>query len=292
MAAGGYHTCAIMESDHSVKCWGKNTSDINGFYGQIVGGVAMTGGSDGTGTSTGETATLTAVSAPTATSLDSDIGGKICKIELSGGDLGGSTLITKEYTTPLTYNTGGSTAITAAIDNMIAAIRSPVKLATTDVTLSKSGTNKIVATVTGAVFEGMILTIFHDDDSGDCTTSPVATEISLIGASGGDKAKGLWVISEDYTGSGDTTLNLDSVHIDLGNSGLSKEEIATKIVTDVADASWAGKQYKDLPYTATKVENSNNSDCPVGDFCVVFDRVLKGTEGNYGIPFGDRDYGH
>ena len=58
------------------------------FYGQIVGEVAMTGGSNGTGTSTGETATLTAVSAPTATSLDSDEDGKICKIELSGGTLG------------------------------------------------------------------------------------------------------------------------------------------------------------------------------------------------------------
>ena len=159
-------------------------------------------------------------------------------------------------------------------------------------TLSKSGTNKIVATVNSAVFEGMTLTIFHDDDGEDCTTSPVATEISLSGASGGDEAEGLWVISEDYTGTGDKTVNLDSVHTGLGNTGLSKEDIADKIVADVAGASWAGKQNVDLPYTATKVQNSDNSDCPSGDFCVLFERVFKGTEGNYGIPFGDRDYSY
>ena len=76
--------------------------------------------------------------------------------------------LAKNYTTPLTYNTGNGTNISAAIDNMIAKIGSPVKLATTDVTLSKSGTNKIVATVTGAAFDGMTLTIFHDDDGGNC----------------------------------------------------------------------------------------------------------------------------
>ncbi len=291
IAAGYKHTCAVMESDHSVKCWGKNIdANDTGFYGQIVGGVAMTGGTDGTGTSMGETATLTAVSTPTATSLDSDANGKICKIELSGGTLG-SPWVAKNYTTPLTYNTGGSTNISTAIDNMIAEIGSTVKLATTDVVLSKKRNFKIEATVNSAVFEGMTLTIFHDDNAGNCT-SPVGTPITLSGASGGDKAEGLWVISQDYSGSGDKTINLDSVHLDLGNTALSKEDIADKIITKVTDGSWAGKQYKDLPYLATKLDGSSNTndDCPTNDFCVVFNRLFKGTEGNYGIPFGDRDY--
>ena len=291
IAAGYYHTCAIMESDNSVKCWGLNINSGGGLYGQIVGGVAMTGGSDGTGTSTGETATLTAVSVPTATSLDSDEDGQICKITLSGGTLGSNTWMAKNYTTPLTYNGGGSTAITDAIDNLITAIASPVNIAGTNVTFSKSGSDKIAATTDTAVFEGMTLAIRHANSSGDCTSS-VATDIPLSGASGGDEAEGLWVISNDYTGSGDKTVNLDSVHIDLGNTALLKEDIADKIVADVAGASWAGKQNVDLPYTATKVQNLDNSDCPVGDYCVLFSRVFKGTEGDYGIPFGDRDYEH
>ena len=293
VAAGYNHTCAIMESDNSVKCWGRNVDNYNiGFYGQIVGEVSMTGGTNGTGTSTGETATLTALSAPTATSLDSDASGKICKIALSGGTLG-TPWVAKNYTTPLTYNTGGSAAISDVIDSLITEIGSPVKLATTDVTLTKTGGNKITATVNSAVFEGMTLTIFHDDDGGNCT-SPVGTPITLSGASGGDDAEGLWVISEDYTqGSGDKTVNLDSVHIGLGNSNLTKEEIADKIITKVTGGRWAGKQYKDLPYLATKLDGSSNAndDCPTNDFCVVFNRLFKGTEGNYGIPFGDRDYG-
>ena len=293
IAAASYHTCAIVESDNSVKCWGKNIDlHVTGFYGQIVGEVAMTGGTNGTGTSTGETATLTAVSTPTATALDSDEDGQICKITLSGGGLS-DPWIAKNYTTPLMYNPTGSTAISDAIDTLIAVIGSPLNIAGTNVTLSKSGTNKIVATVNSAVFEGMTLTIFHDDDGGNCTTSPVGTPITLSGASGGDKAEGLWVISEDYApGSGDKTINLDSVHLDLGNTALSKEDIADKIITKVTDGSWAGKQYKDLPYLATKLDGSSNAndDCPANDFCVVFNRVLKGTEGNYGIPFGDRDY--
>ena len=82
IAVGEKHTCAIMESDNSVKCWGKNIHyNKIGFYGQIIGEVAMTGGSDGTGTSTGETATLTATSIPTATVLEADASGKICKID-------------------------------------------------------------------------------------------------------------------------------------------------------------------------------------------------------------------
>ncbi len=133
----------------------------------------MTGGTDGTGTSTGETATLTAASTPTATSLDSDASGKICKIALSGGTLTHPRAV-KHYTTPLTYNAGGSTLISDAIDNLIMAIGSPVKVAGTNVTLSKSGSDKIAATTDTAVFDGMTLTIYHDDDGGDCTTSPVA----------------------------------------------------------------------------------------------------------------------
>ena len=290
VAAGYNHTCAIMESDNSVKCWGRNVDNYNiGFYGQIVGEVAMTGGSDGTGTSTGETATLTALSAPTATSLDSDASGKICKIELSGGTLG-SPWVAKNYTRPLTYNAGGSTTISNVIDSLITAIGSPVKLEKTDVTLSREGNDKIAATVNSAVFDGMTLTIYHDDNGGNCTTSPVGTPITLSGASGGAIATGLWVIPEDFSGSGDKTINLDSVHTDLGNTALSTDGIADKIVADVNGASWAGKQNVDLPYTATKVQNSDNSDCPSGDFCVLFERVFKGTEGNYGIPFGDRDY--
>ena len=159
-------------------------------------------------------------------------------------------------------------------------------------TLSKSGSDKIAASTDTAVFEGMTLSIQHANSSGSCT-SPVATEISLSGASGATGAEGLWVISHDFTGTGDKTVNLDSVHIDLGTTTLSKEDIADKIVADVAGGSWAGKQHKDLPYTATKIQNSDNSDCPSGDYCVLFERVLfKGTEGNYGIPFGDRDYSH
>ena len=143
-----------MESDNSVKCWGMNIDSYNiGFYGQIVGEVAMTGGSDGTGTSTGETATLTALSAPTATSLDSDASGKICKIELSGGTLG-SPWVAKNYTRPLTYNAGGSATISNVIDSLITAIGSPVKLEKTDVTLSREGNDKIAATVNSAVFDG------------------------------------------------------------------------------------------------------------------------------------------
>ncbi len=273
-----------MESDHSVKCWGKNIdSNDSGFYGQIVGKVAMTGGTNGTGTSTGETATLTAASTPTATALDSDANGKVCGLALARGAI----LMNKDY------NGGSGTTISDAIDNMIAAIGSPVTMGGTNITLTRKGTNKIEATVNSAVFEGMTLTIYHDDNGGDCITTKVGTNIPITGGSGAAPAKGLWVISEDYApGSGDKTINLDSVHIDLGNTALSKEDIADKIVTKVTDGSWVGKQYKDLPYTATKLDGASNAndDCPTNDFCVVFNRLLKGTEGNYGIPFGDRDY--
>ena len=111
----------------------------------------------------------------------------------------------------------------------------------------------------------MTLTIYHDDNGGNCTTTKVGTNILITGGSGAAPAKGLWVISEDYApGSGDKTINLDSVHIDLGNTALSKEDIADKIVTKVTDGSWVGKQYKDLPYTATKLDGSSstNDDCP------------------------------
>ncbi len=225
--------------------------------------------------------------------MDSDEDGQICKITLSSGGRS-DPWIAKNYTTPLTYNGGGGTAITDAIDNLITAVGSPVNIAGTNVTLSKTGTDKIAATTDTAVFEGMTLTIFHDDDGEDCTTSPVGTPIALSGASGGAVAsRGPWVISNNFSGSGDTTINLDSVHLSE-NSSLTKEEIADAIVTEVTGASWVGKQYKDLPYTATKLDGSTdpNDDCPDSAFCVVFDRVFKGTERNYGIPFGDRDYSH
>ncbi len=291
IAAGYKHTCAVMESDNSVKCWGKNIDNNNsGFYGQIIGEVAMTGGSDGTGTSTGETATLTTASTPTATSLDSDANGQICALTLS-------RVLVRDYmiTGVLRYNTGSGTDISTAIDNLIATIGSPVSIGGTDVTLSRKGSDKIEATVNNAALDGITLAIHHDNDGGGCL-NPVRTDIPLSGASGGAIATGLWVISEDYFGSGDTTINLDSVHIDLGTSNLTKEKIADKIVADVDVTSgiWAGKQHKDLPYTVTKLDGSSNAndDCPTNDFCVVFDRVFKGTEGNNGIPFGDRDYEH
>ncbi len=141
----------------------------------------------------------------------------------------------------------------------------------------------------------MTLTIYHDDNGGDCTTSPVGTPITLSsGGSGGDKAEGLWVISNAFTGTGDKTVNLDSVHIDLGNSPLTTGAIADKVITEVNGVGWAGKQNVDLPYMATKLDGGHDTgdDCPDTAFCVVFDRVFKGTEGNYGIPFGDRDYEH
>ena len=285
IAARSYHSCAIMESDHSVKCWGKNI-DYNdtGFYGQIVGEVAMTGGTNGTGTSTGETATLTTASTPTATALEADANGKVCGLALASGAI----LMNKDY------NSGGSATISAVIDSMIAAIGSPVTMGGTNITLTRKGTNKIEATVNSAVFEGMTLTIYHDDNGGDCTTTQVGTNIPITGGSGAAIATGLWIISEDYASwLGDKTINLDSVHIDLRNAPLTKELIADEIITKVTGGSWSGKQYKDLPYTATKLDgaSSTTDDCPNADFCVVFNRVLKGTEGNYGIPFGDRDYG-
>ena len=295
IVAGANHSCAIMKLDNSVKCWGDNTNFSSSSYGQIVGEVAMTGGSDGTGTGTGESQTLTASSTPTAIALEEDAGGKICKITLIDG---GNTWILKDYTTsPLTYNTGVRTNISTAIDNMIAEIGSTVNVVgTTNVTLSKSGTDKIAATTDNAVLNGMSFIIYHDDNGGDCTGVPPSTPITLGGASGGAVATGLWVISEDYSYSvsGDKTVNLDSVHTDLGNADFLKADIADKIVADVNGASWAGKQKVDLPYTATKLDGSSdaNDDCPSGDFCVLFSRVFKGTEGNYGIPFGDRDYEH
>ena len=256
--------------------------------------VSMTGGSDGTGTSRGETQTLAASSTPTAIALEEDAGGKICKITLFGGTFS-SNWIVKDYTTsPLTYNTGGGTNISTAIDNMIAEIGSTVNVVgTTNVTLSKSGTNKIEANVNNAILDGMSLTIYHHDNGGDCTNLPVSTPITLSGASGAAQAEGLWVISNDFiSGSGDKTINLDSVDIDLGNADLSKEDIADKIVGEVTGGSWTGTQYEDLPYTATKVDSSDNSDCPSSDYCVEFTRVFAGSEGNDGIPFRDRDYSH
>ena len=45
---------------------------------------------------------------------------------------------------------------------------------------------------------------------------------------------------------------------------------------------------KELLNAATKLDGSSGT----GDFCVVFERLFKGMEGDYGIPFRDRDYEH
>ena len=303
IAASYRRTCAIMEWDNSIKCWGENVFDqqLSGhkFHGQIVGGVPMTGGSDGTGMSSGTTGILTASSTPTVTSLDSDKDGQICGVKLSGGTLP-FPVVKKD--TSLKYNgatLSGSSMSSNAITNFITAINKPgVSIAGTTVTFSRPNlsTNKIVATASTAILDGITLTILHDNNGGDCS-SPLETPLSsFTGGSGAAPAEGYWVISEDYTGSGDETINLDSVHTDLENIALSKEKIADKIVADVtADVtgrSWAGKQYEDLPYTASTVDggDSSNDGCPANDFCVHFTRLFNGAEGNYSVPFGDSDY--
>ena len=294
IATGSYHTCAIMKSDNSVKCWGMNLDGSDtGFYGQIVGEVPMKGGSNGTGTSTGVTGTLTVNSTPSPSALETDGGGKVCGLAVTDS----THSITLKYATPKTYNSLGNRTLTAAIDNLIAAVGTTVRLGGSNITLAKHANgDKIVATVDLPIFDGKILNIMHDDDSGDCS-GPLTTPIALSGSTtAGVAAKGLWVISDDYVYSNgaDQHINLDTEEIDLSTASLTKEEIADAIVTIVNGGSWTGMQYKDLPYTATKLDGSSDAgdDCPDTDYCVVFSRVFKGTEGNYGIPFGDRDYEH
>ncbi len=285
LAMGKRHTCAITETDKSIKCWGKNND------GQIIGTLKMEGGIDGTGKSTGETEMLTANATPSASALETDAYGKVCALTVTDSTNG----IILQYATPLTYNSFGSTSLPDAIDNLISVVGPLVKLGGSTITLTKhADTDKIEATVDIPIFDGMMLGIVHDDDAGDCL-NPVATEILLSGSTTvGATAKGLWVISDDYVYSNgaDQLINLDGVEIDLGTTSLSKDQIADEVVGKISGGSWKGQQYPHLPYMAAKVQNSDNSDCPYGDFCVEFARHFSGSAGNNGIPFGDRDYNH
>ncbi len=284
LAMGKDHTCALTEADKSIKCFGKNDE------GQIIGTLNMEGGTDGTGTSTGVTGTLTADSAPSASALETDANGKICGFEMTDGT--NSAFL--QYATPKTYNTSGNTDITHAIDNLIAAVN-PVRLGGSNITLTRHADNdKIVATVDIPIFDGMTLNIAHDDDGENCS-SPVATQILLSGSTtAGATAKGLWVISDDYTYSigADKLINFDGVEIDLGTSTLTNENIANAVITKIKGASGDGLQYTHLPYSAAKIDGaaSTTDDCPSGNFCVEFTRIFAGSAGNNGIPFGDADY--
>ncbi len=295
IGVGELHACAALESDNAVKCWGSNANkraaDGNKLY-FFVDSFPMELGSDGSGVDAGETATLSVNSTPTATALESDSNGKVCKLTVSGGGLSDPWVI-EEYSTPETYDGDGT--LTTAIDNLITAIGSTVKLPGAVVTLSKNtGGDKIKADVDNAILNGMTLNIYHDNDSGDCTTSPVSTTIALSGGSGAVRGQGIWVVTEDSTGSDDIMLNLDSVEIELGTTGLSKDQIADKVVAEVNGSNWAGSRYKRLPYTAAKLDGDTDAgdDCPAGKFCVVFTQLFKGTAGNESFPFADSAYSH
>ena len=252
----------------------------------------MEGGTDGTGTSTGTTGVLTVNATPSATELETDIGGKVCALAVTDST-NGATL---EYATPPIYNSSPNTTLTNAIDNLIAAVGPTVRLGGTSITLAKhTDADKIVATVDIPIFDGMTLNIMHDNNGGDCSSSPVMTQILLSGSTtAGVVAKGLWVISDGHAHSSgaDKLINLDGVTIDLGTSDLTEEEIADTVVGEIRVGSWEGLQYSHLPYSAVKVQSSDNPDCPVGDFCVEFTRIFAGSAGNNAIPFGDRDYEH
>ncbi len=291
VAMGVDHTCALTETDKSIKCWGKNDD------GQIIGTlINMEGGTDGTGTSTGVTGTLTVNATPSASALETDIGGKVCGLAVTDATNG----IALQYATPLTYNSLVGTTISDAIDNLITVVGTTVKLGGTSITLTKhADADKIEATVDIPIFDGMTLNIMHDNDSGDCSSSPVTTQILLSGSTtAGVVAKGLWVISDGYAHSSgaDQLINLDGVEIDLGGLGLTKEGIADNVVGKVNNRnnrrSWEGLQDTHLPYSAAKIDGdaSTTDDCPAGDYCVEFTRIFKGTAGNNGIPFGDVDY--
>ncbi len=298
IGAGTNHACAVLTLDNALTCWGRNDDKqaADGLSLRFIeAALPMKLGSDGTGPSTGSSAPLSASSTPTATEPEEDADGKICKITVSDGTLT-SPWTAVEYTTPLTYNTAGSTSISDAIDNLIAAIGATNTWAGATVTLSndlQSGNNLLSASVDLPTFDGMNLNIHHDDDTEDCST-PVVTSIALSGGSGGTHAEGLWVIKNAFTGSGDSVIALDYADIDLGSSALTKEAIADKVITEIGGGSWAGKQYKDLPYTVKKLDGLTDSfdACPDNDFCVVFTRVFTGTEGNNPFPFLDADYAH
>ena len=281
VAVGADHTCAIL-TDDTIKCWGQNDE------GQLIGAVGMEGGLNGSGPSTGKTGTLLADSTPSSTALDTDTNGKLCRINLSGGDLG-SPWTLKEYGT--TYNTSNNTPIADAIDNLISAIGTSINFQGAEITFSRKN-SKIEAAVDIPVFDGMTLGLVHADSSGNCSNS-VTTEIVLSGGSGAVKPEGLWVVNGAFAGGSDNnTIHLDGVEIDLGTSGLTKEGLVDTIVQEISVSSWAGKQYNSLPYTASKQDGSSDTgdDCPNNDFCVVFTRVFDGAGGNTGIPFPDSDY--
>ena len=298
IGTGMHHACAVLTLDNALTCWGRNDDKqaADGLSLRFIeAALPMKFGSNGTGPSTGSSAPLLASSTPTATELEEDADGKVCKITVSDGTLT-SPWTAVEYTTPLTYNTAGSTSISDALDNLIAAIGATNTWAGATVTLSndlQSGNNLLSASVDLPTFDGMNLNIHHDDDTEDCST-PVVTSIALSGGSGGTHAEGLWVIKNAFTGSGDSVIALDYADIDLGSSALTKEAIADKVITEIGGGSWAGKQYKDLPYTVKKLDGLTDGfdACPDNDFCVVFTRVFTGTEGNNPFPFLDADYEH
>ena len=287
IAAGEHHTCAILETDKSVKCWGRNNA------GQIIGAVEMKLGSDGQGQSLGESQVLTANSMPTPTALEADTSGKLCALVLSGGNSSVPWVVKRYMISPQTYNTVNNTPISDAIDNLIAAI-GDISFAGTKIILSKTGTgnNKIRVHTDIPIFSGMSLGIIHGGNDGDCHDSAVMTPIALGGGSNNAKSKGYWVIKDNFTGNGDSTINFDNVEIDLGNSALTKEEVANAVVDAMGSSSWEGKQYKTLPYAATTIDgkSDSNDDCPDDAFCVELTRIFSGTAGNTGIPFADSDY--
>ena len=286
IATGYGNTCAIL-SDKSIKCWG---SDGNRYIGStLIGSIKMKQGLNGQGRSMGETGPLTTRSIPSATSLEKDPSGEICKLTLSDGNPSSSWTI-KEYTTPITYNIDSPTSISDAIDNLITAI-GPITWAGSSIILSKKDNDKIEANVDIPILDSMTLNIHHNDDRRKCS-NPAITSVVLRGGNAYIKSVGHWIITKDFIGGGDKIINLDSVSIDLETSSLTKEQIADKVVMAVNDDSWTGHQYKTLPYKASKIDGTNDStdNCPNDTFCVVFTRIFPGTDGNNSIPFTDSDY--
>ena len=280
IAAGVGYNCVLLEADDSIRCWG------------IMYGIPMKQGSNGTGQGRGESPILTVNATPSATELETDMNGKVCKITLSDLDTPSSSPWTiKDYTTtPLTYNSTGNTIISKAIDNLISTVGATHTWAGAKVTLSRKESNTIEASVDIPAFTGMSLNILHEDDGGDCS-SPVTLSISLSGGPGGTASTGLWAVSQDFNGSAaNNSIKIDGIEITLGASMLTQKGIVDLVVNTVNNDSWGGVQYKELPYKATKVQNSDNSDCPSGDFCVLFTRIFKSLVGNSGLPFQDITY--
>ncbi len=288
IAVGRNHACAVVETGNTVKCWGDNA------YGQAVGAVKMEGGSDGTGTSSGETAVLTVSSTPTPTALEADAGGKICRISLSGGGLGRTWDIVNNVNLANlpTYNSSNNTSISNAIDNLVNTIGT-LHFVGAEITLSRSNNDKIEASVNNAVFDGMTLNIAHDDNSGNCS-GLVTTSFMLNGGSGANQAEGVLIVKDDFKGFGDGMVNIDGTDIYLKDvfPAHAIQEIVDKIIGGLSSFNWPGKQFASLPYSAAKLngDTDNNDDCPSGNFCVVFTRMFAGTAGNEVIPKADFDY--